>query len=66
MKIIVFGLPKEVPDDATVSEVLRVLDEPVKHVLVEINGRYVRQQEYDETRLQEGDRLEVIYPAFGG
>ncbi len=42
------------------------LIEPIKHVLVEVNGRYVAQGDYAATILRVGDRVEVITPAFGG
>jgi thiamine biosynthesis protein ThiS len=66
MKIVVYGLVKEMPEGATVSEVLQILGEPAKHVLVEVNGRYVGRRDYGKVKLREGDRFDVIYPAFGG
>jgi sulfur carrier protein ThiS len=33
---------------------------------VEVNGRHVREQEYQEVILHPGDRVEIILPAFGG
>ncbi len=66
MKIIVYGIEKEFPDNATVADVLRALDEPEKFLLVEVNGVYIRHEDFATRRLEDGDRLEVIYPAFGG
>ena len=66
MKIEVDGFPREVPDGATVGELLRELDEPTSHVIVEINGSFLPAERYEQTSLEEGDRVEVIYPAFGG
>ena len=66
MQIIVDGLPKQVPDGATVGEVLRLLGEPIGSILVEVNGIYLRPGDYDRRALAPGDRLEVILPATGG
>lgn len=66
MKILVYGIEKEFPDGATVADVLAELEEPEKFILVEVNGTYIRHEDFAAKRLAEGDRLEVIYPAFGG
>lgn len=66
MTIIIDGDEREVPDGATVTEVLRILTEPAPHVLVELNGTHVPPERQGETRLEPGDRLEIIHPAFGG
>ena len=66
MKIVVDGLPKEVPDGATLVVVLHLLGEAAEHALIEVNGAYVHPGEFEILILKPGDRLEVIYPAFGG
>jgi thiamine biosynthesis protein ThiS len=66
MKIQVDGMTKEVPDDSTLEEILQTLGEPVSHVLVELNGVYVRPSDYSTFKIKAGDSLEVILPAHGG
>ncbi len=66
MRIVVDGLPEDVPDGATVLEVLQQRGEPTTHVVVEINGSFVHPQAYHEKVLHPEDRMEVVYPAFGG
>ena len=66
MKIVVDGLPEDVPDHATVLDVLRKRDEPTTHIIVEINGSFVHPLSYGEKEIHPGDRMEVVYPAFGG
>ncbi|MHC4778787.1 MAG: sulfur carrier protein ThiS [Planctomycetota bacterium] len=66
MKIFVDDLSREVPEAATVYDVLTIFGEAVKHAVVEVNGLYVHPKEYGEKVLKTGDRMEVIYPAFGG
>ena len=66
MEISVDGLAREVPDDATLAQILVLLGEPDTHFIAEINGHYIPKAKYESTKLSPGDRLEVIYPAFGG
>jgi len=66
MTIIKDGSALEVPDRATVAQVLELCGEPPSHGLVEVNGVFVHPRNYPAMQLNPGDRLEVIYPAFGG
>ena len=66
MRIVVDGLHEDVPDGANVLFVLRQRSEPTTHIIVEINGSFVHPKAYDDTELKPGDRMEVVYPAFGG
>ena len=66
MRIVVDGLPEDVSDRATVLDVLKKRDEPTTHIIVEINGSFVHPQIYGEKQVHPGDRMEVVYPAFGG
>jgi len=66
MQITMNGEPREVQDGATVRQILDAEREPAGHVLVEVNGAYVPHPRYDAWVLREGDRLEIILPAFGG
>jgi len=66
VRIVVDGLPEEVPERSSVSDVLKLRGEPTTHIIVEINGSFVHPDGYDTTRLHRGDRMEVVYPAFGG
>ena len=66
IRITVDGLEHRVPGQVTVQEVLELLGEQIGHALIELNGRYLPPARYPTTRLSTGDRLEVIYPAFGG
>ena len=66
MKVMVNGQPKDLPDGSTLAQLLEAESEPAHHVLVEINGKYIPERQYDGVALCEGDRLEIILPAFGG
>ncbi len=66
MKVVVDGLPENVPDKATLKELLEIREEPTEHVIVEVNGSFVHPNRYSRTKLKPGDKIEVVYPAFGG
>ena len=66
MKIVVDGEPAEVAAGLTVAGLLQAREEPARHVLVEVNGEYVAPGQLEHRILVEGDRVEVILPAFGG
>ncbi len=66
MRIVVDGLLENVTNGTTVLDLLRQLDEPTSHIIVEINGSFVHPSVYAEVLLRDGDRVEVVYPAFGG
>jgi thiamine biosynthesis protein ThiS len=66
VRVFVDGLPEEVREGASVAEVLEQRGDPTHHVMVEINGSFVHPKSYDVAHLRAGDRMEVVYPAFGG
>lgn len=60
------GFPEEVPDGIDLARLLEDRGEPAKATVVELNGRYVRAGLLADTKLSEGDVVEIILPAFGG
>ncbi len=66
MWIMVNGFREEIREGATVMEAIRRWEEEGPHLIVELNHRFVHPGAYAATPLKEGDRLELINPAFGG
>jgi thiamine biosynthesis protein ThiS len=66
LRVVVNGFERRVPSGTSVGALLLADGEPRGHVLVELNGLFLAPAEYDARLLEEGDRLEVILPAFGG
>lgn len=60
------GDPHRVPAGATVLDLLAELGRDPRTVAVERNGEIVRRAEYGGTRLEAGDRLEVVHFVQGG
>jgi thiamine biosynthesis protein ThiS len=66
VEIRVNGEPRQVPERATVAQLLDELDLKAKYVAVEVNLQLVSRQEHTRHELQEGDRLEVVTLVGGG
>jgi sulfur carrier protein len=60
------GEPFELPQGATVLDVLERLDRHPRTVAVEHNGDILPRPRYGETRLEPGDRLEIVHFVQGG
>ena len=65
MRIVLNGEERRVEDGLTVARLLDDADPAYRHGLVEVNGELLPTERYDRL-LVEGDRVEVILPAFGG
>jgi thiamine biosynthesis protein ThiS len=66
MRITVNGIPEDVPPSATLADLIDLLHEIDRDLIVEHNGRFVFPQEYSVTQVAGGDRVEFIHPNFGG
>ena len=66
MQITLNGQPHTTPEDATVAELLGKLDLQPIRVAVEINEDIVPRRGFDERRICEGDRVEVVTFVGGG
>ena len=66
MKLFLNGEPAETPEGATVSAFLDQLGLPQKGVAVERNREIVPKSLFEATRLEAGDRLEIVQFVGGG
>ena len=67
MKLIVNGEESNLEDGLTVSQLL--VEKEVKMpemVSVELNGQILKRTEFDNTTLNEGDKVEFLYFMGGG
>ena len=65
MNLILNGDSREVPDGTTLHSLLQELKLTPDKVAVELNRRLVRSERYD-TRLKDGDAVEVVTFVGGG
>jgi thiamine biosynthesis protein ThiS len=66
MQIVVNGERRDVPEGTTVSSLLAALALSTQRVAVERNEEVVPRARHTETRLHEGDRLEIVTFVGGG
>jgi len=66
MQVVVNGEPRELPPDATVRMLLESLGLGDTLVAVERNAQVVPRAKHAETRLSEGDAIEVVHFVGGG
>ena len=66
MKIQINGSTREVRSELTVAELLEELELRPEQVAVELNQRLVARRLRAETRLSDGDRVELVTLVGGG
>lgn len=66
MQVILNGEQREVPDAITVAELLRLLKVRTRAVAVERNRELVPRAQHEQTRLEPGDRIEIVTLVGGG
>ena len=68
MKLIVdYVASNEYPDDFTISDLLRYKDvEPVPWLIVAVNDVFYKKDQFDDVRLHDNDRVDLIYVRGGG
>ena len=66
MKIVVNGEERELREGATVADLVALSGVAPERVAVELNREVVRRARWAETRLGEGDRVEIVHFVGGG
>ncbi len=66
MRVAVNGTQRDVPDGATLAELLRLLGLDGSRVVVECNGVLVERRQQEERLLAPEDRLEIVRFVGGG
>lgn len=66
MNVVLNGAPRSIPDEATIADVLALLDAPDRGVAVAVDAEVVPRGEWDEVTLREGVRIEVVQAVQGG
>ena len=66
MHVTVNGAERDVPDGATVADLLAEMGIGLRFVVVERNGEPVLAAEFPATGVGDGDRLEGVKPTAGG
>jgi len=60
------GEPREVKDNISLPELIASLSLKAEQVAIELNQRVIRRQQWNSTRLQEADKVEIVHFVGGG
>lgn len=66
IEIVVNGEPRAVPAGQRLPELLRHLDIDPSRVAIELNHRIIRKNDWAETPVEAGARLEIVQFVGGG
>lgn len=66
MNIILNGETAEIPDGITLSGMVAHFDLAEKRVAIELNKSVIRRNNWPETKVAEGDRVEIVHFVGGG
>ncbi len=66
ISVTINGTAREFPAEIDLDSLLELLSLPRQRVAVELNHVVVRRTDWPETRLSDGDKLEVVHFVGGG
>lgn len=66
MRIEVNGEPRELSDGTTLSQLIAELDYAGERIAVELNREVIRRKLWDDTELNNNDKIEIVHFVGGG
>ncbi len=66
IKIFVNGALTEIPLNLNIYKLLDQLDVQKKHIAIEINENIIFKTDWESTKLEEGDKIEIVKAIGGG
>jgi sulfur carrier protein len=66
MTVTVNGKPMELPEDLSIDDLLGRLKVRREFTAVALNREVTPRARYAETRLHDGDKIEIVHPMGGG
>lgn len=66
ISVTINGTTREVPAEIDLDSLLELLALPRQRVAVELNHVVIRRTDWPETRVSDGDKLEVVHFVGGG
>ncbi len=66
MQIICNGQRRDLAEDTTLAAMLAMLDLDPNTVVAEVNRKIIERDQYEDLRLRDGDRIELIRFVGGG
>ena len=66
MRIYINGEPRDLPDGASMAQLIELLELGGKRIAVEVNEELVPRSTFADHRLDNDDRIEIIHAVGGG
>jgi sulfur carrier protein len=66
MNVSINGEMKQVPDGMTLDELVEYLSLPPRRMAIELNKHVIRKQDWENTKLDERDTIEIVHFVGGG
>jgi thiamine biosynthesis protein ThiS len=66
MRVVVNGENREVVEVGNLVELLKEMELPTERIAVELNKEVVRKKNWTETKINDGDKIEIIHFVGGG
>lgn len=66
MQLVINGQNKDMQSGVTISQMLKELGITGSHIAVALNFQVVPRSSYDQTPLNEGDKVEIVHAVGGG
>jgi thiamine biosynthesis protein ThiS len=66
LRLLINGEEKDVRSSENIEGLLRELDINGRHIAVALNLEVIPRSRYAETRLKEGDKVEIVHAVGGG
>lgn len=67
LRLFINGESKDFPNNpVSLAELITQLDLPASRIAIELNRAVVRRSEWEVTRLNDGDRIEIVHFVGGG
>ncbi len=66
MTVIVNGETRQIPENTNLVRLLEILELTSARVAIELNQNVIRRAEWENTVLQENDRIEIVHFVGGG
>ena len=66
MQLVINGHEKDLQSSGTITQMLKELDITGSHIAVALNFQVVPRSNYDQTPLNEGDKVEIVHAVGGG
>ncbi len=66
MRVLVNGETKEIPNEVNLSELLKNLSLPSERIAIELNKEVIRKRDWENVKVVDADKIEIIHFVGGG